>query len=214
MKPIIFLFITVSFLLSACNPSVMAETLLPSGSTLYQDRFSSRESGWGEMTGEAGTASYAEGTYRIVASQPNVNLWSHPGKEFATVHVEVDVFPAAGPLENRMGLICRLVDDKNFYFFVISGDGYYGIGKVKAGQGFILTGENTMLPSDLIQTGNVPNRVRGDCIDNFLILYVNDKLVASVEDPDFTAGDVGVIAGTFSEPGADVYFDNFTVFKP
>jgi len=71
-----------------------------------------------------------------------------------------------------------------------------------------------MLPSEVIQTGNVPNRVRGDCAGQTLSLYVNNLLVDFVEDGDFTSGDVGLLAGTFALPGADVYFDNFIVFKP
>jgi hypothetical protein len=215
VKPTLFFLVIIVLLsTSACKTSNFTELFVQPGGILFQDRFTNATSGWGELASEAGTAGYSDGTYHIVASQPNVNLWSHPGLDFATVRVEVAVFPAAGPLENRMGLICRLVDDKNFYFFVISGDGYYGIGKMKDGQGSILTRDGNMLPSEFIQTGNVPNRVRGDCIGSFLILYVNDQLVASAEDSDFTGGDVGVIAGSFSQPGADVYFDNFTVFKP
>lgn len=198
----------------ACKSSTLTETFTPSGGILYQDNFANAESGWGEKVLEAGAAGYADGAYRIVVNQPNVNLWSRPGHSFAAARVEVAVFPAAGPLENRMGVVCRLVDDRNFYFFAISADGFYGIGKMKQGQVFILTGNGAMLPSDVIRTGNVPNQVRGDCVGSLLNMYINDQLVASAEDSDFTSGDIGVLAGTFSQPGADVYFDNFFVLKP
>ena len=209
-----FIFVMLAFILTACKTSYIKESILPPGSALYQDNFSKSTSGWGEMSNEAGTASYADKTYRIVVNQPNVNLWSHPGLDFANVHVDVSVFAAGGPLENRMGLICRLVDDQNFYFFAISADGYYGIGKMKDGQASILTGDGKMLPNSAIQTGNVPNRLRGTCVDDLLNMYINDSLVGSAQDGDFSTGDVGILAGSFSQTGADVYFDNFFVYKP
>jgi hypothetical protein len=38
--------------------------------------------------------------------------------------------------------------------------------------------------------------------------------VTSVSDADFSTGDVGILAGSFDQPGEDVYFDNFVVYKP
>jgi hypothetical protein len=47
-----------------------------------------------------------------------------------------------------------------------------------------------------------------------LTLYVNGDQVYSVEDASYASGDVGLIAGTFEETGADIRFDNFTVREP
>ena len=213
MKPLSLLLALVLVSTLACSTSSMTETLVPSGSVLYQDIFSNPKSGWGELANPAGAAEYTNGAYRIVANQPNVNLWSHPGLDFATIHEEVSLMSPDGPRENRMGLICRLKDDKNFYFFAISTDGFFGIGKMKDGQSSLLTGDQ-MQKHEAILTGTQINRVRADCIGNLLILYVNDVLVGSAVDDEFTTGDVGILAGTFDEPGADVYFDNFVVYKP
>jgi hypothetical protein len=179
---------------------------------LFQDAFENPRSGWGEMNNEAGVAGVVGGGYHISVKAPNINIWAHPGVDFATTRTEVEVYAPAEPAENRMGLICRLKDDSNFYFFVISVDGYYGIGKVKDGQWSLLNGQ--MQPHSAILTDGQINIVRADCIGSFLILYVNGQLVGSVEDGDFTSGDVGLLAGSFAASGADVYFDNFVVFKP
>jgi hypothetical protein len=120
---------------------------------------------------------------------------------------------AGGPQENRLGLICRRKDDANFYYFVISADGYYGIGKVEDGKWSLLSGDQ-MQRHDAIQPGAKINHLRADCIGNLLILYVNNQLVGSAQDVDFTSGDVGLLAGAFDVPGVDVYFDNFVVYKP
>lgn len=198
----------------ACKTSSITETFTPSGGFLYQETFSNTGSGWGEKALEAGAAGYTDGAYRIVVNLPDSHLWSRPGLSFGNLRLEVAVFPAAGPPDSRMGLICRLIDDHNFYFFAISADGFYGIGKMKDGRVSILTGNGAMLPSETIHVGSVPNQVRGDCVGSTLTLYVNNQKVDSVEDGDFAAGDVGIFAGTFAQPGADVYFDNFFVLKP
>lgn len=197
-----------------CSASTLTETFTPSGGFLYEETFSEPGGAWGEKSLEAGAAGYAEGAYRIIVNLPNSHLWSRPGLHFGNVRVEAVVFPAAGPADSRMGVICRLTDDQNFYFFAMSADGFYGIGKMKDGQVFILTGDGAMLPTESIHVGNVPNQVRGDCVGNTLTLYVNDQRVASATDGDFSVGDVGLFAGTFAQPGADVYFDNFFVIKP
>lgn len=198
----------------ACRASSFTEAFTPSGGFLYHETFSDTGSGWGGKALEAGTAGYADGAYRILVNLPDSHLWSRPGLYFGNVRVEAAAFPAAGPADSRMGLICRLVDDRNFYFFAISADGFYGIGKMKDGQASILTGNGAMLPTEAIHAGSVPNLARADCVGSALTLYVNDQRVDSAEDNDFSGGDVGIFAGTFSQPGADVYFDNFIVLKP
>ena len=60
----------------------------------------------------------------------------------------------------------------------------------------------------------VLNHIRADCIGNELTLYVNGQQVATATDSEFTGGDIGVIAGTFSTPGTDIHFDNFVVTRP
>lgn len=214
MKRIPFLPLILLVTALACKASSITETFTPSGGFLYQETFSDSGGGWGEKTLEAGAAGYADGAYRIIVNLPDSHLWSRPGLSFGNVRVEAAVFPAAGPADSRMGVICRLVDDHNFYFFAISADGFYGIGKMKEGGVSILTGDGAMLPTASVHPGNVPNQVRGDCVGNSLTLYVNNQMVDSAEDGDFSGGDVGLFAGTFAQPGADVYFDNFFVLKP
>jgi hypothetical protein len=110
-----------------------------------------------------------------------------------------------------MGVICRY-QSGNYYFFIISNDGYYVIGKFIGGQTLLL-GQTEMQPSELIQSGTM-NHLRADCIGNTLTFYINFKEVASTTDTDFPSGDVGVLAGAFSQPGVDVLFDDFVVIQP
>ena len=210
MKTLRFFAILLFLTTLACSAT---QNFVRPGGVLYRDDFSNPRSGWGMLTGDIGVAAYSNAAYRIYVKSPNVNLWAHPGLDFSAARVEADVLTAGGPSENRMGLICHMKDAANFYYFVISNDGYYGIGKVKAGKWSPLETKE-MRPSSAILTGKQTNRLRADCAANLLMLYVNGHLVGSAADSDFTSGDVGILAGSFNTPGVDVYFDNFVVYKP
>jgi hypothetical protein len=199
-------------LLASCSPSSIP--ILPTanpGEVLYQEEFEDNTSGWDRIANENGVMDYDGGGYRFLVSNPGYNLWTTPEKNFGDVRVEADVFRLTGPAENRMGLICRY-QNGDYYFFIISNDGYYAVGKYIGGQTLLL-GQTEMQPSEFIQQDAV-NHLRADCIGDTLTLYVNYNQVASVQDSDFANGDVGLLAGAFSEPGVDVLFDHFVVLQP
>ena len=143
--------------------------------------------------------------------KPGLNFWSTPHKNYGNVRIEADVIKLAGPDENRMGLMCRY-QGGNYYFFIISNDGYYAIGKFIKGQTTLL-GQEQMQTTPLIQL-NAVNHLRADCVGNKLTFTLNGSQLAATQDDDLTSGDVGVLAGTFTQPGADVSFDHFVVTQP
>jgi hypothetical protein len=111
-------------------------------------------------------------------------------------------------------VICRYQDLQNFYFLIISSDGYGGIGIIQDGDQRIISDEAELLPNDAIRQGNVTSFIRAECGGNRLSLYADGTLIASVQDDTFASGDVGLLAGTYDEPGTDVHFDNFVVTAP
>lgn len=202
----------IVFLLAACVPASAASTPLPpSGSVLFQDEFENNESGWRRLANEIGVMDYDQGGYRMLVRQPQMNFWSTPQKDFHDARIEVDVARLGGPTENRAAIICRY-QKGDYYFFMISNDGYYAIGKFIAGQATLL-GQNEMRASELIQADSV-NHLRADCIGDSLAFYINYNLIAGAKDADLASGDVGVLAGSFAQPGADLLFDNFIALQP
>jgi hypothetical protein len=130
MKPIHFppllLFL---LLLSACAPTVTVTpvALVASpGADLYQEEFAANTSGWDRVSNENGIMDYDSGGYRMLVQMPNTSLWSTPEKNFGDVRIEADATRLNGPYENRAGLICRY-QNGNYYFFLISNDGYTGL---------------------------------------------------------------------------------------
>jgi len=155
---------------------------------------------------------YAGDVARILVNALNTNFWSTPQQNFADVRMEVDAGKYGGPDANRVGLLCRLTGD-DYYFFLISSDGFYGVGIFTGGQG-VLLGQSEMQANDHINTGMAVNHLRADCSGDMLTFYVNGFQVASVQNSTLKAGDVGLLAGTFDQSGVDVIFDNFVALKP
>ena len=208
----LFCLLSSFLLLTACaSVPIPAISTANPGDILYQEQFENNTTGWARIANDNGIMDYDGGGYRILVRQPKLNVWSTSEKDFGDVRVEADVIKLYGPDENRMGLICRY-QGGDYYFFVISNDGYYVIGKFIGGLTLLL-GQREMQASDVIQTGTM-NHLRADCIGDKLTFYINFKEVASATDSDFPSGDVGVVAGAFSEPGVDVLFDNFVVLQP
>ncbi len=211
------LFVSI-FLLTACAGTPAAQNTQapaaaqPSGSVLFQDDFAQTATGWDRLMVTEGVMDYYSGGYRVLVNALQTNFWATPRRSFADVRIEVDTGKMAGPDENRIGVLCRY-NGKDYYFFLITSDGFYSMGLFKDGQASLL-GQPEMQFSANINKGVAVNHLRADCAGTTLTFYVNGFQLAQVQDATLPAGDVGLLAGTFGEPGVDVIFDNFVVLQP
>jgi len=214
-RSFILLFVLI-FTLSACGaqPAQVEAPApaAPSGSVLFQDDFAQPTTGWDRLLVTEGVMDYYSGGYRMLVNSLQTNFWATPRRNFSDVRIEVDTGKMAGPDENRIGLVCRLTG-KDYYFFIFSSDGFYGMGLFKDGQA-VLLGQSEMQYSESINKGVAINHLRADCAGTTLTFFINGFQVAQVQDTILTAGDVGLLAGTFNEAGTDVLFDNFVVLQP
>lgn len=183
------------------------------GVLLFKDDFGSPSSGWVRFHDDMYSSDYVDGAYRIEVKQKNFEAWSVPGLEFSDVIIDVEVKKIAGPDNNVFGVICRYNKPNNFYFFLISSDGFAGIGVYHDGERALLSGEN-MLPANSINTGASSNNLHVECIGEDLLLFVNDVKVYEVKSTELQSGDVGVIAGTYETSGVEIEFDDFSVKNP
>jgi hypothetical protein len=193
---------------------VINSSEIQTGEVQFQDDFSDPSSGLARHYDEnTGSLDYVNQGYQISVNQSHTILWSGPGLEFTDVQIEVDVTKIDGPESDDFGVVCRARDKHNFYFLILSSDGYYGIGKVRDGLQQLI-GMKDMPPSEDIIQGQHTNHMRADCIGEYLSLYVNGVHLVTVQDSEFTSGDVGLFAGTFEEPGTSVRFNKFSVLMP
>ncbi len=196
----------------ACNLVTSSQESLPPD-VLFQDDFSDPSSGWDQIDTTDGSVGYVDGQYRIFVDVPNTDIWANPGLDFADTVIEVEATKAAGSDDNDLGIICRYQDLANYYFLIISSDGFYAIGKTVDGFQELIGLEN-MEFSEYIKTGDTTNQMRADCVGSTLRLLVNGNELLTVTDDSFSSGDVGLLAGTFEIPGTDIRFDNFVVRTP
>jgi hypothetical protein len=211
-SPLVLVILAIGLYSCALPSAPTASRTVRPGVVLFQDDFASPLSGWERSKYSEGTMDYDRGTYRILVNSRDVNFWSTPHRDFSDVRIEVDVGKLDGPDENRLGLICRSGNGA-YYFFIVSSDGYYGLGVFKNGKATLL-GQDAMRPSEAIVSGTAINHLRLDCNADQLEAYVNGIRVASARDQTLGHGDVGLLAGTFDQPGADIVFDNFVVLQP
>ena len=218
MKKIFVILAAVVLVTLACSLSPISTPTGGEGgqpsNVLFFDDFSNIGSGWDRSQDTNYVSDYANGSYRIYVNDTNYDIWANPSKSFpGDVRVEVDATKAGGSDDNDFGLICRYQDTNNFYFLLISSDGYAAIGKYESGSQQLISSDK-MVKVEGITPGAATNHIRADCVGSELKLYVNGNLVVTATDSSFTSGDVGLMAGTFSEPGTDILFDNFYVYKP
>jgi hypothetical protein len=179
---------------------------------LYEDDFSDPTSGW-EVSSQGGLKDYYQGTYHIKIGDPNIFSWSTIDQSYGDVSMTVDVaFTGAADLA-EMGLICRMQNNQDFYFFTIRSDGAYAVFKMYQGNEIFIGMEGYQY-SDAIQTGLNTNQIEVVCQGQELSLYANGVHLGTVEDSSYQVGDVGVIAGAFEQTDVNVYFDNFIVEQP
>ncbi len=206
--------------LFACSISQnAAATVSATGSTgtpIFQDDFSGKSGGWDSLTDEYGTTDYSDGKYLISVADSNSFLYSTPGvlSDSTDVRIEVDILKS-DDIQHDMGIICRYQDSDNFYYLVVSSDGYYAIGKFKDGtEELIGTKDMRQDNAGVIKTGAADNHLRGDCVGDTLTLYANGSKLFQAQDSDFPKGNVGLIAGSYDDTPISVYFDNLRVTKP
>lgn len=211
--------LTMLAALAACGGPSGGATPGPPG-VIFQDDFSNPNSGWDSYSGADATTDYVEGQYLIAVEEPLVDVWAHPGLEVADVNVEVDAWYGAGPINNEFGVMCRYTragDGTNsFYFFLVSTDGYYAMGKIVRDVRTVLSPEaGSFQPSAAIaQDLEAPNHLVVTCQGSRFSLAVNGTLLGEFTDDELPRGDVGLIAGTFDEGGVRIRFDDFIARQP
>ena len=147
--------------------------------------------------------------------QSNAGLWAMPGRLFDDVRVEVLATKQGGDDDNVIGLMCRISGaggSADFYAFMISSDGFFGIGKRIDSGDLVLIDQDQMLFSSAILQGEATNKITAVCSGSRLVLYANDTKLLEVNDDSLGRGQVGLFAASHPNPGTSIFFDDFAVY--
>lgn len=183
------------------------------GEVLFQDDFTRTSSGWDRYQDDVYRADYQDSKYHIEIFTPETVAWSLPKLSFQDVWISVETERVKGPEDNAFGVICRYENPSNFIFFLISSDGFAGIGQYIDGEKTLLS-DKSLLPTDAVHKGDEGNFIQAECVGDRLTLYVNNSRVAEAIVEDIRSGDVGLIAGTYADPDVEIRFDNFSTVQP
>lgn len=212
-----FLILLIVLVLSSLACSLGATgtpTEVPSGpKILFQDDFSSKGNEWLQLRDADGITDYEQEGYQTKVDKTEWIFWSNPGISLTNLKIDVDASKIDGPEENEFGVICRYVDENNFYFFTVTSDGFFSINKVINGE-YEFIGMDEFGTTDAVLPGNALNHLTAECNGNTLKFWVNGTLLLETQDDSFTVGDVGLIAGTADTIGTNILFDNFVVTEP
>jgi len=166
------------------------------------------------MGREGGEASFNYEGLVINVYSPNSLFWTVNEGRYTDTQIDVDAVLMNGPTNDNFGVICRFVDNDDFYGFLVTHDGYYGIFKMLDGQ-MLLSGNRTNLDfSEAIRQGGIVNHITASCSGDILKLSVNDVVLAEIQDASFKSGQIGLIAGAYDTGGVQVLFDNLLVTQP
>lgn len=181
----------------------------PSGTALFFDDFSIINQNWSQTDG----FEFAAGGYMISVDNDHRMIWSGPMEKFGLVHLEVDARKYSGGEDNSYGIVCGAVDQDNYFFLIISSDGYYGIGEVRQDRSRLI-GMEAMQPSEAILRGDNWNHLSADCLATRLSLYVNGTQIGDITGIRYRPGRIGLVAGTIESATSQILFDNFKVKAP
>lgn len=189
-------------------PPTATQTPIPN--VIFEEDFEAG-TGWFEQEEDNFAFEFVDGAYRIRNEFYDAAVWSIREMGIDDVYLQVDASLSDGAESGFYGLICRHVDEDNFYALLVSPSGRYGIGIHEDGE-FIYLIEGTN--PEVIQSGSAVNRVGGECVGDSLTLFANGQQLAQVTDSTFDEGEIGLVVKTTLDEEMEAIFDQFIVARP
>jgi hypothetical protein len=207
---VIILILGVCFLAS-CVPSLTPSSTPTNGpGVLYSDDFSNSQSGWNQSNNNGTKYHYSGGQYVISGPYPYYIMFSCANRSFTDAVMVVDAFILSGSTEENGPLVMWRYSDDNYYYFLLTGVGFYEIWK-----GYPDTME--YLEMDFLRDGiyreDQSNRITIAFGGSTAAIYINDKYITSIQDTEFTSGDICLGAATGQTSAIEVSFDNLVIYS-
>ncbi len=175
---------------------------------LLMDDFSDTTSGWKVQTGNYFSIGYEFGGYRVFVSRSYMEAGAARGRSHANLTIRADAVLLAGVPDAYYGITCR-EEGSQKYTFALNGAGEWRIYLVSAGRVTRLAGGQ----SDSIKTSaSAVNHLEASCLGTTLLFSINGVQVGSATDVTLLEGSyAGLTAGTLTQGGVDVLFDNVVI---
>jgi hypothetical protein len=174
----------------------------------WQAAFDDAE-GWILSSDAVADVAITDGMLRIEIYQPGQLAWATSERTWRDFRAHVEATQMAGPLDNEYGILVRMDDDRAFYAFSVSGDGYVRAARFEEGAWSVLGQDWT--PSSAINQGEATNALEVVADGSQFVFRVNGESVIQVDDESLETGALGLYAGAFAESGVVVAFDHLDV---
>jgi hypothetical protein len=196
-------------ILVACNPKAEPGVDYQLGELIYQDHFDANQ-GWenfGYLDNEFGIS---EGVYNAISSGGGyITVTNEP--LHSNVVIEVSVEQRSKDNNNSYGVVCRVqaVNTNIGYYFLISGNGEYGIRIGETGRIRVLV---PWTEHPAIKRGMNQNKLRVVCIDDYLALYINDEFITEARYDWLTEGQLGFTVNSVAGVAVAIQFDDLKIW--
>lgn len=129
---------------------------------------------------------------------------------FNNFTVEVDAIQITGSPESSYGVLFRMTNPSEFYRFAIRGDGLYMIERHDP-DGWTRFMKDWEPSSAIHQGAGQNNRIKVIAEGGAFSFYVNNIIIAQINDSRYAQGNIALDAGTFGQTNLQVAFDNVLV---
>lgn len=186
---------------------------LPQGEILFQDDFSTTMNTWYPYLADNANGYRFQGQYVIDVDAKAIATPDLSGRDFPDLSLRATLEARkTDDASGYYGLLCRYSSPRRYYAFVLSLDGQYAIWKLDYGDKTVL---QDWQPVPMILDAE-RNSLTLSCIDDKLMLAINDKLVAKVIDrnPLPERGTIAFLVGATGKNGFSAAFDDVIVRAP
>lgn len=204
LVPLLFL------LLAGCRATEQ-DASLPDN-TLFFDEFVVGQTGdWLTEGDDAAVTAVINERLLININEPQMMQYAALNEPiFNNFTLDVDAVQVTGSPESSYGVLFRMSSPTEFYRFAIRNDGLYMIERhdPDGWTRFMKDWE----PTASIHTGTgQSNHIKVVAEGGSFAFYVNDIIVAQINDGRYAQGNIALDAGTFGQTNLQVAFDNVLV---
>ena len=209
LLPLIF----SAFLVACSSP---ANSPAPDPDVLFEDTFDGVSSGmWRTEADESGLTSISDGAMVIEIKAPNMLQYTAlADSQFSEFDLGVDAAFMNSNSASTLGILLRMAGPDDFLRFEITADGRYMVERLNPGGGWTRYLDDWEKSPAIITGLGAANRLRVVAEGTEISFYANDELLLTMPDSPAVAGQIGLDAGTFGQPGTRAAFDNLIIRLP
>jgi hypothetical protein len=189
---------------TALAPSPVSD----SGVLLFDDFSDAPRSTLTEEEDDTSRSSFDAGMFVIEVKKAETLTWALADGLYDDVVIQADSTIAAGSKAVAAGLIFHYQDNRNFYLFSVSSDGYYALEVLQNNEWQTLI---DWTPSESISATH--NTLRVEIKGGKIAMLVNGDLLEATQDTTLSGGGAGLAVSSFDAGQVTTRFDNLLITR-